>query len=143
MKRDKACPCGGADYRTCCRPYHEGAEPPDPASMVRSRFSAFALGDGEYLWRTIDDAHELRARPKDEVVRELRKAREKYRYMRVTIHEVDGARVLFTARIFEKGRDRSFTELSTFTSPPWRYRDGVMRPGEITSIAALEAELAR
>lgn len=150
----KACPCGGADYRACCRPYHLGAEPPDPATLVRSRFSAFALGEGAYLFRTLHPDHDLRARPEAEVVPELARAKHELRYRALVIHDVEltsdrTARVLFTARVFARGRDRSFVELSRFerTSEGWRYLDGVLVPAaEIDhplTIAAMDARRSR
>jgi SEC-C motif-containing protein len=48
--------------------------------------------------------------------------------LRVLDHDedVDGARVLFSVRAFEKGRDVSFHELSRFRQDngAWRYLDG-------------------
>jgi SEC-C motif-containing protein len=121
---------------------------------VRARFSAFACGDGAYLWRTTHPDHPLRARPRDEVVRELSQARRTLRYRELTIHasetdvERGRARVLFTARVFEKGRDRSFVELSDFAIAEggWRYLDGLPLPRERlaeppTTIEAFEAAL--
>jgi SEC-C motif-containing protein len=107
---------------------------------MRSRFSAFALGDAEYLWRTLDARHEDRAQPKDEVVRGLRDASRRYRYMRLTILEAKDARVLFLAGVFEKGRDRSFVELSQFAhdGAGWRYVSGASREaGELGDVTAL------
>ncbi|RKR07587.1 SEC-C motif-containing protein [Kushneria sinocarnis] len=49
------CPCGsGLDYSDCCARYHQGlATPPDPETLMRSRYSAFALGGlGDYLLAT-------------------------------------------------------------------------------------------
>ena len=44
------CPCGsGAEYETCCRPLHEGAPAASAEALMRSRFSAFALGLASYL----------------------------------------------------------------------------------------------
>jgi len=96
---------------------------------MRSRFAAFAMGDAEYIWRTLGDGNEDRARPKDEVVRELRAASRALKYMRLSIVDAKDARVLFHAAVFEKGRDRSFVELSTFRrdGDGWRYVDGVAR----------------
>jgi SEC-C motif domain protein len=96
---------------------------------MRSRFAAFAVGDAEYLWRTLGDGHEDRARPKDEVVRELRAASRAMKYMRLSIVDARDTRVLFHAAVFEKGTDRSFIELSTFQRDEdrWRYADGVAR----------------
>lgn len=43
------CPCGGGEYATCCRPYHDGAAAPTAEALMRSRYSAFALGLASYL----------------------------------------------------------------------------------------------
>lgn len=49
-----ACPCGRPEpYTACCGPYHRGeATAPTPERLMRSRFSAFAVGDRAYLLRT-------------------------------------------------------------------------------------------
>jgi len=49
-----ACPCcSGRTYAECCRPLHRGESRAISAEQVmRSRFSAFALGDAEYLLRS-------------------------------------------------------------------------------------------
>ena len=48
------CPCGtGLPYADCCGPLHAGrASAATPEQLMRSRFSAFALGDVGYLLRT-------------------------------------------------------------------------------------------
>jgi SEC-C motif-containing protein len=43
------CPCGGASYATCCGPFHGGAAAPTAEALMRSRYSAFALGLAAYL----------------------------------------------------------------------------------------------
>jgi len=48
-----ACPCGlGDDYESCCGRLHAGALAPTAESLMRSRYSAFAVGDAGYLLRT-------------------------------------------------------------------------------------------
>jgi SEC-C motif domain protein len=48
-----ACPCGlGDDYDSCCGRLHAGAPAPTAESLMRSRYSAFAVGDTGYLLRT-------------------------------------------------------------------------------------------
>lgn len=148
----KPCPCkSGAPYRDCCKPFHDGREAPDPERLMRSRFSAFALGHGAYLWRTLHPDNPLRQQAEQEVVPELGRARQTMRYQGLTVHdvEVDGARgrVLFTARVFEKGRDRSFVELSEFEriDGAWRYLEGVLVGTDVadtTSVTAFLAALA-
>ncbi len=97
---------------------------------MRSRFAAFALGDTDYLWRTLHPGHEDRAHGKDTVIRSLKQASRALKYMRLTVLEARGERVLFLAAVFEKGQDRSFVELSTFVRDPagWRYLSGEGRP---------------
>ncbi|GAB2864085.1 YchJ family metal-binding protein [Actinocorallia aurea] len=48
------CPCGlAADYDACCGRYHRGdAVAPTAERLMRSRYSAFAVGDAAYLART-------------------------------------------------------------------------------------------
>ena len=48
------CPCGsGAPYDDCCGRYHRGAATaPTAEALMRSRYSAFAVGDPAYLLRT-------------------------------------------------------------------------------------------
>jgi SEC-C motif-containing protein len=49
-----ACPCGTrAEYRTCCEPLHRGERQATTAEeLMRSRYSAHAHGDADYLFRT-------------------------------------------------------------------------------------------
>ncbi len=46
------CPCGGGAYATCCGPFHAGAAAPTAEALMRSRYSAFALGLAPYLRST-------------------------------------------------------------------------------------------
>ena len=45
------CPCGSGDaYDDCCGPYHRGERtPPTAEALMRSRYSAFAVGAAPYL----------------------------------------------------------------------------------------------
>jgi SEC-C motif-containing protein len=44
------CPClSGNPYDECCGPLHSGATAPTAERLMRSRYSAFALGLAEYL----------------------------------------------------------------------------------------------
>jgi SEC-C motif-containing protein len=47
------CPChSDKKYKKCCQPYHKGANPPNAMLLMRSRYSAFALGNAEYIMAT-------------------------------------------------------------------------------------------
>ncbi|WP_051326266.1 YchJ family protein [Glycomyces tenuis] len=51
---ERDCPCGaGGPYDACCGRLHAGDAGADTAeALMRSRYSAFALGDVDYLLRT-------------------------------------------------------------------------------------------
>lgn len=48
------CPCcSGKLYENCCKPFHTGEKhAPSAETLMRSRFSAFAIPNGEYLMET-------------------------------------------------------------------------------------------
>lgn len=131
------CPCGRpSTYARCCGVFHRGeAEAPDAESLMRSRYSAFARGEVEYLWRTLHESHADRAMPEAAVLRGLRESARTQRFMGLSVldaapPDTDGvARVLFHAKIFVKGRDHSFAECSDFLHDGrgWRYVRGEMR----------------
>ncbi|MDO9408306.1 YchJ family protein [Patulibacter sp.] len=56
--RSRRCPCGlGESYSVCCRPLHRGrrsgaATATTAERLMRSRYSAFAVGDRAYLLAT-------------------------------------------------------------------------------------------
>lgn len=52
--RDQSsCPCGGRSYGLCCGPLHWGERRADTAEqLMRSRYSAFARGEVDYLIAT-------------------------------------------------------------------------------------------
>lgn len=51
---DLPCPClSGERYSDCCGRFHDGAaDAPTAEQLMRSRYSAFAVGDAAYLLRT-------------------------------------------------------------------------------------------
>jgi SEC-C motif-containing protein len=101
---------------------------------MRSRFAAFALGRGAYLVATLAMTHPDLALPRDALVRDLSGARERQRFLGLAILHTattpPTGEVLFYARVFERGADRSFAELSQFVqeSGAWKYASGVMLP---------------
>ncbi len=47
------CPCGSyVKYKKCCAKYHKGALPPNALSLMKSRYSAYAVGDSRYIIKT-------------------------------------------------------------------------------------------
>ena len=47
------CPCGSsAAYDICCEPLHDGASAETAVALMRSRYSAYATGQTDYVFRT-------------------------------------------------------------------------------------------
>ena len=124
----KPCPChSGEPYQSCCKPRHDRTMPAEtPEALMRSRYSAFALGLGAYLVDTLSADHADRAAPREALVRELSRVKDRQKFMGLRIVHADGDEVLFHARIFEKGQDRSFAERSRFVreAGAWKYAGG-------------------
>ncbi len=103
---------------------------------MRSRYAAFALGLGEYLVKTLASTHPDLEAPRDELARTLGMACTRQRFVGLRILSAttspDGGsgEVLFYARIFERGADRSFAERSSFVDEAgaWRYERGERVP---------------
>jgi len=130
----KPCPCSsGKSYDECCAPYHERkVHAQEGEQLVRSRYSAFALGKTDYLYDTLHEDHPDRRHAPDQILAALRAASASFKYMGLVIIEAeprdrDGScHVLYLARIFRKGTDVSFIELAEFLHDGIgvRYRNG-------------------
>ena len=119
-----SCPCGGATYRECCKPLHDGAPAPDAAALMRSRYSAYALGLDDYLllsWHAETRPASVRFEPA-------------LRWLGLTIkrhmrHDDDHATVEFIARYRVGGGSAGrLHETSRFVREDgrWYYVDGVV-----------------
>lgn len=129
-KKKKTCACGGASYETCCKPFHEGAEPDPVEKLVRARFTGFVLGKTEFLWRTLHADHDDRSGGFEAFAERMKgTAGVEYRALEILDtrppDDSGAARVLFhvSARM---GGDASFLELSWFVRDDvgWRYLVG-------------------
>lgn len=54
MQPTDACPCGsGEPFGRCCLPLHRGeGQAATAEQLMRSRYSAYAVGDLDYIWQT-------------------------------------------------------------------------------------------
>ncbi len=49
----RVCPCGsGTPYAACCGPLHDGHPAPTAEALMRSRYSAYAVGHLDHVFRT-------------------------------------------------------------------------------------------
>jgi len=49
LAAEAACPCGRRDFGSCCGPVLDGQAAETPEDLMRSRYTAFALGDARHL----------------------------------------------------------------------------------------------
>lgn len=53
LSANAPCPChSGKKYKQCCAPYHKGILPATALLLMRTRYSAYALGLADYLMTT-------------------------------------------------------------------------------------------
>jgi len=123
------CPCGGKQtYQQCCAPLHNGAAARDAEALMRSRYSAFALGLGEYIqrsWHSSTRPADTRADAQDNNAA----VKQQWIGLQIKRHELidaDHARVEFIARYKINGRAFALHEISRFVreNGHWFYIDG-------------------
>jgi SEC-C motif-containing protein len=132
LRRSSPCLCGSRSLAgECCLPIVRGErEAASAEALMRSRFVAYATGEIEHLVRSLHPDHVDLAIGSDALRASLRAACNAYRYTGLEVLSVEPGEqvsfVTFRARVFEKGRDLSFTERSRFlrTELGWRYLDG-------------------
>lgn len=112
------CPCGSPWYDDCCGALHRGErQAASPEELMRSRFSAYALGESDYVWRTWHP----RTRP-DNVNLDP-----ETRWTRLEIINSTDAMVEFRAHFEGLGATGVLHERSRFAERAgrWFYLDGV------------------
>ena len=130
------CPCGSKKkYLYCCRMYLSGKKKPDTAEkLMRSRYTAFAKGNVDYLIATLDPE---RRKPND--FDELTKSINNTQWLGLNIlsthkgkkNDADGC-VEFEA-IYKISEPGQLHECSRFRKidGKWFYIDGDILPGTI------------
>ncbi|WP_044205561.1 YchJ family protein [Flammeovirga sp. OC4] len=133
MEKEKNCPCGsGKQYKDCCKIAHDDINNVMTAEqLMRSRYSAYVLADGEYLHKS----HHSKTRPKSRGER-----RETVKWTKSVewkgleiINKQQGLEgedfgvVEFKAYFVESGRPSVIHEKSTFEKENghWVYKDAL------------------
>lgn len=113
------CPCGsGFTYGGCCRKYHEGEPAPNALVLMRSRYSAYALGLASYIMATTDKEHPEQKKKRSVWEKEINAFSTNTLFKRLEIRGFSEgsqeAKVTFIAYLEQAGRDVSFEETSVF-----------------------------
>jgi SEC-C motif-containing protein len=126
----QSCPCcSGSTYARCCEPYLLGKKAPETAEkLMRSRFSAYAVGLAAYLAATTAAAEreKLDMRELKEYCRSLRCLGLEILSTRAGGPEDEVGEVTFRAKLVLNGRRFLHKEHSRFVREDgrWVYRDG-------------------
>jgi len=134
LSRNLPCPCRSEEadpppYTACCRIWHhglaEGKHAPTPETLMRSRYSAYAVGLINYLlatWYPETAPGELELSPIKWTSLEVLHAKE----------TGDAGVVEFIARFKVNGRAQKMHEISRFVRQAgrWYYIDGQMMADE-------------
>lgn len=125
------CPCGsGRKAKGCCLPILEGAPAPSPEALMRSRYTAYAVGDVTHVMRTTHPTSPHRVADARAWAEDLRRYCAAVRFEGLTVRssseDGDTGRVTFFAQLTHDGRDASFGEASRFARVDgrWLYLDG-------------------
>jgi SEC-C motif-containing protein len=145
QKQPLPCPCGGPSIMRCCGPYIAGAAlPPTAEALMRSRYTAFVMGEEAYLratWHPSTRPHDAiidRAEPIQWLGLEIKSGASalRLRQRKVNTPELpeqpDRDTVEFVARYKVHGRATRLHEISRFVREPeapgapprWFYLDG-------------------
>ncbi len=125
------CPCGtGKSYQDCCKKYHDGLLAPTSLDLMRSRYSAFALKNPEYIIHTSHPKNPAFTTNKEAWKGDILDFCEKTDFQKLEIldfsEKEEVGYVTFIAFLSQQGRDVSFQEKSRFEklNQQWLYRDG-------------------
>lgn len=123
------CPCGsGRSFESCCGPFLAGAPAPTADALMRSRYTAYARGDADYLQRT-SAGEALIGFDRADIENSFRSTE----WLGLEVHKVEAGQaanaighVTFTARFRRDGRVHALSERSEFRriDGAWRYFNG-------------------
>jgi SEC-C motif-containing protein len=129
MSLENPCLCGSTlDYKNCCGLYHSGEKIPQTAeSLMRSRFTAYAMHNADYLLATWDS----NKRPE-----QIDFSKDTSEWLRLEIVNLkkggvidDKGIVEFKAYFQQDGEESVMHEISRFkkSAGRWVYLDGVVK----------------
>jgi len=117
------CPCGSTlSFNACCQVFvTQQKYPSTPEQLMRSRFSAYATKNGQYIFDTYATASRLK-----QSVKEIQSWANECLWLALVIHESGDNTVEFSAYYVVDDTLCELREKSTFCleEDQWRYTDG-------------------
>ncbi|GAB6044743.1 YchJ family protein [Caminibacter profundus] len=125
ISKNSKCPCGsGKKYKECCYRFHKGSNPKNALELMKSRYSAYAAQNANYIIKTTHKNSPHFEKNKDEWIKSIKEfSKSEFKKLEI-IEFVDGeneAFVEFKAFI----DDYVMREKSRFIKEDkWYYVDG-------------------
>lgn len=129
----KLCPCcSGVSYQVCCQPLHLGSIANTPEQLMRSRYSAFALANIEYLLHTSSKALKIGLSHED-----LAQTCQAFRFVSLQVISAQNDKVEFIASLLLENELQPLHETSTFIKQDqeWKYDTGILHDTEMVKLA--------
>ncbi|GAA5218862.1 YchJ family protein [Corallincola platygyrae] len=133
------CPCGSQQsYQQCCEPYHLGEQHPQTCEqLMRSRYSAFAMAKGQYLFDTYHPDFRGDDQPED-----FAESARRSKWLKLEVEAAQGGVldesgwVKFAAWFYEGKRVMVHREHSRFAklAGHWVYTDGDFKQPDTLNI---------
>jgi len=121
------CPCcSGKSYAQCCAPLHEGGYADSCLSLMRSRYSAYALGKVAYIIRTTHPANPNYTKNHKKWTKDLLHFCQTTTFEKLEILESTPNTVTFVAHLRQNGEIHLMQEKSYFLKEgaQWLYLSG-------------------
>ncbi len=113
------CPCGSnKKFKKCCKVFHDGQFPKNALELMKSRYSAYVVGNSEYIIKTTHKSNNDFTNDTKTWKNSIEDFSYYSEFKSLEILDfIDGeseAFVTFKANIFQDNNDVSFTEKSRF-----------------------------
>lgn len=121
------CPCCSAlSYEECCKRYHDGAKTPSPLALMRSRYSAYALGLSSYIQKTTHPKSPYFEKDLKKWKAGIDAFSRSTQFLGLDILGHGDEWVYFSARLKQEGKPVTLTEKSHFSNDTgsWAYLSG-------------------
>lgn len=136
MKNSDLCPChSNLPYESCCKPFHKGSFPDKAEQLMRSRYSAYALKNADYIIKATHKESPYYQKNTSVWKKEILVFCKSTDFLNLEIlKSIDQGKlayVTFIATLLQKDLDVTFTEKSTFKKmgKKWLYVAGIKKDG--------------
>jgi len=131
ISANSTCPCGSnSKYKKCCKVFHNGSNPKTALELMKSRYSAYVVGDAKYIMKTTHPENKEYTTDTEAWNSSIKDFSKNSDFHGLVILDfIDGdeeAYVTFKALFSQYGQDASFTEKSKFykVDGMWLYHSG-------------------